>query len=144
MAWLLPELDDGAEPELKPELLFELDEPESEEPELVEPEPVEAEPELVEPELLLLEFELELADEPEVPLEVDDEAAVCGPGQGQRHDARRGHAGQGDGRGRGTDPGTTSFTFGEARRMRSRYSLFMPLSCGRVFEALCRNVLGWL
>ena len=45
MTWLLPELELGAEPELRPEELFELLEPEFElDPELVEPEldPVEA------------------------------------------------------------------------------------------------------
>jgi hypothetical protein len=75
--WLLPELEDGEEPELRPpELLelLELDpvefepvelepvlpepvelEPEPVEPEPVEPEPVEPEPELVEPEPELVE-----------------------------------------------------------------------------------------
>ena len=88
MAWLLPELEDGAEPELKPEFEFELDEPEFDEPELdepfdepepdepefdePEPEEVEFEPELVEPELV----EPELDDEPE-PVDVDEEAALC-------------------------------------------------------------------
>ena len=68
MTWLLPELDVGEEPELRPlELeLLELPELEEAEPELVEPEP-----ELVEPEPEL-EFEL---DDPEfVELEpVEDE-----------------------------------------------------------------------
>jgi hypothetical protein len=57
VAWLLPELDDGAEPELKPlepEFEFELEpvelEPDDVEPEPVELEPVELEPEPVEPE----------------------------------------------------------------------------------------------
>ena len=79
MAWLLPELEDGAEPELKPEFEFELDEPEFDEPELdepeldePEPEDVEFEPELAEPELV----EPELDDEPE-PVDVDEEAALC-------------------------------------------------------------------
>ena len=84
MAWLLPELEDGAEPELKPEFEFELDEPEFDEPELDEPEF--DEPELDEPELEEPEFEPELAepelaepeldDEPE-PVDVDEEAALC-------------------------------------------------------------------
>jgi hypothetical protein len=85
VAWLLPELDDGTEPELKPEFEFELElepvelEPVELEPEEVEPEPVEPEP--VEP-------EDEDEDEPdpelaEVPLddEPDDteeeEAVLC-------------------------------------------------------------------
>jgi len=84
VAWPLPELEDGAEPELKPEFEFELDEPEFDEPELdepeldepefdePEPEEVEFEPELVEPELV----EPELDDEPE-PVDVDEEAALC-------------------------------------------------------------------
>jgi hypothetical protein len=68
VAWLLPELEDGAEPELKPlELeLFELFELE-----LFELEPVEVEPVEVEPEL---EDVPELDDEPEL---VDVEAVLC-------------------------------------------------------------------
>ena len=86
VAWLLPELDDGAEPELKPEFEFELDEPELDEPELDEPELDEPDltsrslnevdledPELVEPEL---GGDPELDDEPE-PVDVDEEAALC-------------------------------------------------------------------
>ena len=85
MAWLLPELDDGAEPELKPEFEFELDEPVFDEPELDEPEfdepeldePEFDEPELDEPELAEPELvEPELDDEPE-PVDVDEEAALC-------------------------------------------------------------------
>ncbi len=90
MAWLLPELEDGAEPELKPEFEFELDEPELDEPELDEPEfdepefdePELAEPEFDEPEPEEAEFEPELAEpelvEPELePVDVDEEAALC-------------------------------------------------------------------
>lgn len=65
MAWLLPELDDGAEPELKPlelELEFEL-EPVELEPEEVEPDP-ETEPELA---------EVPVEDEPD---DVEEEEAV--------------------------------------------------------------------
>ena len=89
MAWLLPELEDGAEPELKPEFEFELDEPEFDEPELDEPEfdepefdePELDEPEFDEPEPEEAEFEPELVepeldDEPE-PVDVDEEAARC-------------------------------------------------------------------
>jgi len=83
VTWLLPELDVGEEPELRPlelELLelLELDEPElvEPEPELVEPEPelVEPEPELVEPEPELVEPEPELVElEPDEPeFELDD------------------------------------------------------------------------
>ncbi len=71
MAWLLPELEVGLEPELRP--LEEEDEPELvelEEPELVEPELVEPEPELVEPEPVEPE-EVE-PDDPEL---VEDEPA---------------------------------------------------------------------
>ena len=83
MAWLLPELDDGAEPELKPlepELEFEL-EPVELEP--VELEPVELEPDEVEPEPVELEDEPE-PELPEVPLEdepddveEEEEAVLC-------------------------------------------------------------------
>jgi hypothetical protein len=73
VAWLLPELELGAEPELKPlELEFEFEEPEFE---------VEDDPELE------LELELELADDPlfeedpelvDEPVDVEEEAAaVC-------------------------------------------------------------------
>jgi hypothetical protein len=72
VAWLLPELELGAEPELKPvELEFEL-EPVELEPEDVEPE--EVEPEEVEPEL---EDEPELAEVPvDEPVDVEEEEAV--------------------------------------------------------------------
>jgi hypothetical protein len=67
VAWLLPELELGAEPELKPlELEFEL--------EPVELEPEEVEPEEVEPEL---EDEPELAEVPvDEPVDVEEEEAV--------------------------------------------------------------------
>jgi hypothetical protein len=77
VAWLLPELELGAEPELKPlELEFELEpvelEPEEVEPEEVEPE--EVEPEEVEPEV---EDEPELAEVPvDEPADVEEEEAV--------------------------------------------------------------------
>ena len=82
MAWLLPELDDGAEPELKPlelEPEFELDpvevEPDEVEPVELEPvEPVEVEPELVEPEL---EDEPELDELPDEPVDVEADALLC-------------------------------------------------------------------
>ena len=82
MAWLLPELDDGAEPELKPlepEFEFELEpvelEPDDVEPEPVELEPVEPEPEPVEPEP---EDEPELDEVPldEEPDDAEEEEAV--------------------------------------------------------------------
>jgi hypothetical protein len=70
VAWLLPELDDGAEPELKPlELELEL--------EPVELEPFELEPDEVEPELVEPEPEDEFEDEPEpaeVPVDEPDDA----------------------------------------------------------------------
>ena len=76
MAWLLPELDDGEEPELKPpELELADDEPEFEladdEPELVELEPDELEP--VEPELVPEELD---PDEPEPELAEDEPVEV--------------------------------------------------------------------
>ena len=77
MAWLLPELELGLEPELRP--LEEEDEPElleleePEEPEEVEPEPVEPEePEPVEPEPELAEPEPELAEPEPEPAEPDE------------------------------------------------------------------------
>jgi hypothetical protein len=72
VAWLLPELDDGAEPELKP-LELEL-EPEPE----LELEPVELEPDEVEPELED-EPEPELAEVPvdDEPDDVEEEAVLC-------------------------------------------------------------------
>jgi hypothetical protein len=74
VAWLLPELEIGVEPELRP-LEFEL---EDDEPELVEPEPDELEPdelEPVEPELVPDELEPE---EPEPEL-ADDEPVEAEP-----------------------------------------------------------------
>jgi hypothetical protein len=67
VAWLLPELDEGADPELKPlELELELE---------FELEPVELEPDEVEPEL---EPEPELVEEPvdDEPDDVEEEEAV--------------------------------------------------------------------
>ena len=70
MAWLLPELDIGLEPELKPLEPVEFDEVEPDEVEPEEPEePEEVEPEEVEPE------EPEV-DDPEVEPE-DDVAVLC-------------------------------------------------------------------
>ena len=85
MAWLLPELEVGAEPELRPlELeLLELPELEDEEPELVdEPELVELEPDEPEFELDDPEFvEVEpVADEP-VDVEVDVLVLCVDPGR---------------------------------------------------------------
>jgi hypothetical protein len=76
VAWLLPELDDGEEPELKPpELELADDEPEFEladdEPEFVELEPDELEP--VEPELVPEELD---PDEPEPELAEDEPVEV--------------------------------------------------------------------
>ena len=93
MAWLLPELEVGLEPELRP--LEEEDEPElleleePEEPEEVEPEPlepelVEPEPELVEPEPVepeLVEPEEPELVEPEEPVEVDVSVLCVDPGR---------------------------------------------------------------
>jgi len=85
VAWLLPELDVGEEPELRP-LELELLELEEDEPELVEPEPelVELEPELVEPEFELddPEFvELEPVEDEPVDVEVDVVLWCVDPGR---------------------------------------------------------------
>ena len=67
MAWLLPELDEGAEPELKPlELEFEFEFE-------FELEPVELEPDEVEPELEPEPVEVPVDDEPD---DVEEEEAV--------------------------------------------------------------------
>jgi hypothetical protein len=80
VAWLLPELDDGAEPEPKPlELEFELElelEPDELEPDEPVPEPVEPEPVEVEPEPE--ELEPELAELPvDDPEDVEEDAVLC-------------------------------------------------------------------
>ena len=85
MAWLLPELEVGAEPELRPlelellELLeLEDEEPElADEPELVELEPYEPEFELDDPEFVEVE---PVADEP-VDVEVDVLVSCVDPGR---------------------------------------------------------------
>ena len=78
VAWLVPELDDGADdplPRPEPEEL-ELDEPAEPEPVLVEPEPV-----LVEPELLVPDDEpVEPEDPDDVEVCEDDVPLVCEPG----------------------------------------------------------------
>jgi hypothetical protein len=90
VAWLLPELELGAEPELKPaELEFELEpvelEPEDVEPEDVEPEDVEpedVEPEDVEPEVEEDEPELgEVPVDDPVDAEVEEAAWCADPGR---------------------------------------------------------------
>jgi hypothetical protein len=75
VTWLLPELEDGEEPELRPlELELELDPVEVE----LELDPVEVEPELVEPELVEPELvEPDLA----APEEVDALAVCVDPGR---------------------------------------------------------------
>ncbi len=75
MTWLLPELDVGEEPELRPlELeLLELLELEEDEPELVELEPDEPEFELDDPEFVELE---PVEDEP-VDVEEEDALVLC-------------------------------------------------------------------
>jgi hypothetical protein len=83
VTWPPPELDDGAEPELKPlELELELLELEPLELELelepVELEPLEPEPDEVEPEPVDPEPEDEPEDEPEPPEDaVEEEAVLC-------------------------------------------------------------------
>ena len=86
MTWLLPELDVGEEPELRPlELeLLELLELEEDEPELVEPEPelVELEPDEPEFELDDPEFvELEPVEDEPVDVEVDVVLWCVDPGR---------------------------------------------------------------
>jgi hypothetical protein len=81
VAWLLPELELGEEPELKPpELDPEFVDPESAEPGLAELEPVELEPE--EPGLVEAP-EPELDEESDVPVEVDplDVVLFVAPGR---------------------------------------------------------------
>jgi hypothetical protein len=99
VAWLVPELDDGVEPELKPEfeLEFELDEPEldvpePDVPELDVPEPGVPEPDVPEldvPELDVPELDVpepevlleEVPELPEVPAESDEEVLCVDPGR---------------------------------------------------------------
>jgi hypothetical protein len=81
VAWLLPELELGEEPELKPpEVDPEFVDPESAEPELEELEPVELEPEELEP---VEAPEPELDEEFDEPVEVDplDVVLVADPGR---------------------------------------------------------------
>ena len=74
MAWLLPELDDGEEPELKPPELELADD----EPEFVELEPDELEP--VEPELVPEELDPEELDPDELePERAEDEPVELDP-----------------------------------------------------------------
>jgi hypothetical protein len=149
VAWLLPELELGVEPELKPleldpELVPELD------PELVPllvPEPaLELEPDLVDEPVLedvpLLEEDPELVDEPVDP--VDDVVVCVDPG-----------------RARVTTPAATTLAMvtavvvertlarprsraAMARRMLSRSALLMSPFCGSGFGVFCRKLLGWL
>jgi hypothetical protein len=82
VVWLLPELEVGVEPELRP---LE-DEPELEEPELVEPELVLVDPELVEPELVdpepvLVDPELVFVEPEDVPVDVDVSVLCAAPGR---------------------------------------------------------------
>lgn len=144
VAWLLPELDDGEEPELRPDEL-ELEEPELE-PELElpldEPEFVELVPE--EPELVPEEPEPELvADEPVEADPVEEEALVlCAD----------------PGRARARAPAVTTLamvtavvvdlTLAQPRslaamawRIPSRGLLLMLSFCGRVLGFLCTQLL---
>ena len=145
MAWLLPELDDGLEPELKPDEL-ELEEPElepeppeeelpAEEPELAELDPLELVPEEVEPE--------PLADEPVEAAPVDEDALVlCAD----------------PGRARARAPAVTTLAMvtavvvdltlarprslaAMAWRIPSRGLLLMVPFCGRVFGFSCTRLL---
>ena len=147
MAWLLPELDDGEEPELRPDEL-ELEEPELE-PELDEPEFVELvpeEPELrpEEPELVPEEPEPELvADEPvEVDPVEEDALVLCAD----------------PGRARASAPAVTTLAMvtavvvdltlarprslaAMAWRIPSRGLLLMLSFCGRVLGVFCTQLL---
>ncbi len=147
MAWLLPELDDGEEPELRPDEL-ELEEPELE-PELDEPEFVELvpeEPELrpEEPELVPEEPEPELvADEPVEADPVEEEALVLCVDPG---------------RARARAPAVTTLAMvtavvvdltlarprslaAMAWRIPSRGLLLMLSFCGRVLGVFCTQLL---
>ena len=147
MAWLLPELDDGLEPELKPDEL-ELEEPELElllEPELEEPEPVEVEPVEVEPvEVEPVEVVPELvADEPVEVEPVEEDALVLCVDPG---------------RARARAPAVTTLAMvtavvvdltlarprslaAMAWRIPSRGLLLMVSFCGRVFGFFCTQLL---
>jgi hypothetical protein len=154
VTWLLPELEEGALPELKPLEFEELElellelELELELPELLEvPELEELELELEVPELDELEFEL---DDPELELVLDDPELVevlvvwVEPG-----------------RARARAPAVTTLAMpttvvadrtlsrprsraAMARRMPSRRSLLMVPSCVRVFGVSWRKLLGSL
>lgn len=136
MAWLVPELELGVEPELKP---LELD------PELVPL--LELEPELVDDPVLedvpLLEEDPELVDDPADP-EEDVVVLWVDPGSA-----------------RVTTPAATTLAMvtavvvertlarprsraAMARRTLSRSALLMSPFCGRGFGAFCRKLLGWL
>jgi hypothetical protein len=146
VAWLLPELELGVEPELRPP---ELD------PELVpefelefELEPVlELEPELADDPVLddvpLLEEDPELVDEP-VLVDVDDVVVWVDPGSA-----------------RVTTPAATTLAMvtavvvertlarprsraAMARRTLSRSALLISPFCARGFGAFCKKLLGWL
>ncbi len=146
MAWLLPELDDGLEPELRPDEL-ELEEPELElllepelelpveEPEPVEVEPVELEPDEPEPELV--------ADEPVEADPVEEEALVLCVDPG---------------RARARAPAVTTLAMvtavvvdltlarprslaAMAWRIPSRGLLLMLSFCGRVLGVFCTQLL---
>jgi len=147
VAWLLPELELGAEPELKP-LEPEVDEPEPdkpddpelEDPELEDPEPDDPELEELEPEPD--EPEPEEPEFAEVPVDV---LVWCVD----------------PGRARASAPAVTTLAMptavvaertlfrpcslaAMARRMPSRFSLLMRSFCVRVLGAVCGKLLGWL
>jgi hypothetical protein len=141
VAWLLPELELGVEPELRP---LELD------PLLV--------PELVP--VLELEPELELADEPvleEVPLVEEDPELVDEPVPEDVDDV----VCVDPGRARVTTPAATTLAMvtavvvertlarprsraAMARRTLSRSALLISPFCARGFGAFCKKLLGWL
>ena len=144
MAWLLPELELGVEPELRP---LELD------PELV--------PLLVPLLVPVLELEPDLADEPvleDVPLLEEDPELVDDPADPEEDVVV---LWVDPGSARVTTPAATTLAMvtavvvertlarprsraAMARRTLSRSALLMSPFCGRGFGAFCRKLLGWL
>lgn len=140
MAWLVPELELGVEPELKP---------------------LELDPELVPLLVPVLELEPEPADEPvleDVPLLEEDPELVDDPADPEEDVVV---LWVDPGSARVTTPAATTLAMvtavvvertlarprsraAMARRTLSRSALLMSPFCGRGFGAFCRKLLGWL
>ncbi len=140
MAWLLPELELGVEPELRP---------------------LELDPELVPLLVPVLELEPDLADEPvleDVPLLEEDPELVDDPADPEEDVVV---LWVDPGSARVTTPAATTLAMvtavvvertlarprsraAMARRTLSRSALLMSPFCGRGFGVFCRKLLGWL